>query len=95
MLVQNGDRLILIDTGMGDKQDAKFFSHYFMNGDDTLEKSLAKYGFTKDDITLMYFNHLHFDHCGGCIVREGDKLVPAFKTPHSGTIKFTGNGYGA
>ena len=79
MLVQNGDRLILIDTGMGDKQDAKFFSHYFMNGDDTLEKSLAKYGFTKDDITDVFLTHLHFDHCGGSIVREGDKLVPAFK----------------
>lgn len=79
MLVEDGDRLILIDNGMGDKQDAKFFGHYYMHGDDTLEKSLAKYGFTKDDITDVFLTHLHFDHCGGSIVREGDTLVPAFK----------------
>lgn len=79
MLVEDGNRLILIDNGMGDKQDAKFFSHYYMHGDDTLEKSLAKYGFSKDDITDVFLTHLHFDHCGGSIIREGDKLVPAFK----------------
>ena len=79
LLVQDGNRLILIDTGNGDKQDAKFFSHYYLHGDDTLHSSLAKHGFTPDDITDVFLTHLHFDHCGGAIVREGDKLVPAFK----------------
>lgn len=79
LLIEDGDRLILVDNGNGDKQDAKFFSHYYLHGDDTLEKSLAKYGFKKEDITDVFLTHLHFDHCGGSIVREGNKLVPAFK----------------
>jgi len=79
LLIEDGDRLILVDNGNGDKQDAKFFSHYYLHGDDTLEKSLAKYGFHKEDITDVFLTHLHFDHCGGSIVREGDKLVPAFR----------------
>ena len=79
LLVQDGDRLVLIDNGMGDKQDAKFFGHYYLHGDDTLDKSLAKHGFTKDDITDVILTHLHFDHCGGSIVRVGEKLMPAFK----------------
>ena len=78
LLIEDGDRLILVDNGNGDKQDAKFFSHYHLHGDDTLEKSLAKYGFTKDDITDVFLTHLHFDHCGGSIKREGDKLMPNF-----------------
>jgi glyoxylase-like metal-dependent hydrolase (beta-lactamase superfamily II) len=79
LLIEDEGRLILIDTGMGDKQDAKFFGHYYLHGDDTLDKSLAQHGFSKDDITDVFLTHLHFDHCGGSIVREGDKLVPAFK----------------
>ncbi|MEO5592888.1 MAG: MBL fold metallo-hydrolase [Chitinophagaceae bacterium] len=79
LLIEDGNRLILIDTGNGDKQDAKFFSHYYLYGDDTLNKSLAKHGFTSDDITDVFLTHLHFDHCGGAIVRAGDKLFPAFK----------------
>ena len=79
LLIEDEGRLILIDNGMGDKQDAKFFGHYYLHGDDTLDKSLAQHGFTKDDITDVFLTHLHFDHCGGSIVREGDKLVPAFK----------------
>ena len=79
LLVEDGDRLILIDNGNGDKQDEKFFSHYYLHGDDTLDKSLAKYGFHRDDITDAFLTHLHFDHCGGSIVRENGKLVPAFK----------------
>ncbi|MEP6927540.1 MAG: MBL fold metallo-hydrolase [Ginsengibacter sp.] len=79
MLIQDNNRLILIDNGMGDKQDEKFFSHYFLNGDDTLEKSLAKYGFKKDDITDVFLTHLHFDHCGGSIEKDGDKLITAFR----------------
>jgi len=79
LLIQEGDRLILVDNGNGDKQDAKFFSHYYLHGDDTLEKSLAKHGFTSNDITDVFLTHLHFDHCGGAIKRAGDKLIPAFK----------------
>jgi glyoxylase-like metal-dependent hydrolase (beta-lactamase superfamily II) len=85
MLIEDDNRLILIDNGMGTKQDEKFFSHYFLNGNDTLEKSLANYGFKKEDITDVFLTHLHFDHCGGSIERSGDtrggqagKLVPAF-----------------
>ncbi len=86
LLIEDGNKLILVDNGMGDKQDAKFFSYYYLHGDDTLDKSLAKYGFHRDDITDVFLTHLHFDHCGGSIIREGDlpngqagKLVPAFK----------------
>ncbi len=79
LLIEDGNRLILVDNGNGDKQDAKFWSHYHLHGDDTLEKSLVKYGFTKDDITDVFLTHLHFDHCGGSIKYEGDKLVPNFK----------------
>jgi glyoxylase-like metal-dependent hydrolase (beta-lactamase superfamily II) len=79
LLIEDGGKLILIDNGLGDKQDAKFFSHYFLNGDDSLDKSLAKYGFGKDDITDVILTHLHFDHCGGSIDRVNGKLVPAFK----------------
>ncbi len=79
LLIEDGGRLILVDNGNGDKQDAKFFSHYYLHGDDTLDKSLAKYGFHRDDITDAFLTHLHFDHCGGSISREGDKLVPTFK----------------
>jgi len=79
LLIEEGNKLILIDNGLGDKQDAKFFGHYHLNGDDSLDRSLAKHGFNKDDITDVILTHLHFDHCGGSIKREGDKLVPAFK----------------
>ncbi len=79
LLVEHDKRLILIDNGMGNKQDEKFFGHYYLNGDDTLDKSLAKHGFTKDDITDVFLTHLHFDHCGGSIKRVNDKLLPAFK----------------
>ena len=79
LLIEDGNRLILVDNGNGDKQDAKFFSHYHLHGDDTLDKSLAKYGFHRDDITDVILTHLHFDHCGGTIRRDGDRLVPNFK----------------
>lgn len=79
LLIEDGSRLILVDNGMGDKQDAKFFGHYFLHGEDTLDLSLAKYGFHRDDITDVFLTHLHFDHCGGSIKREADRLVPAFK----------------
>lgn len=78
LLIEHGNYKILIDTGMGTKQDDKFFSYYHPHGEDTLEKSLAKHGFTPDDITDVFLTHLHFDHCGGAIKRDGDKLLPAF-----------------
>jgi glyoxylase-like metal-dependent hydrolase (beta-lactamase superfamily II) len=79
LLIEDGERLILVDNGNGNKQDEKFFSHYYLHGDDTLEKSLSKYGFHPDDITDVILSHLHFDHCGGSIIRKGDQLIPAFK----------------
>ncbi len=78
MLIEDGNKLILIDCGLGNKQDEKFFSHYEPHGEDTLTKSLNKLGFTESDITDVLLTHLHFDHCGGAIKREGDKLIPAF-----------------
>ena len=78
LLIEDGNRLILVDNGMGDKQDAKFFGHYHMHGNDTLDGSLARHGFHRNDITDIILTHLHFDHCGGSIVRRGDSLVPAF-----------------
>lgn len=79
LLIEDGNRLILVDTGVGNKQDAKFFSHYYLHGTDTLDKSLAKYGFHRNDITDVFLTHLHFDHVGGAIVIEDNKMVPAFK----------------
>src|SRR6185437_8753238 len=79
MLVEDEGRLILIDNGMGSKQGEKFFGYYFLNGEETLDKSLAKHGFSKEDITDVFLTHLHFDHCGGSIKKIDDKLVPAFK----------------
>jgi glyoxylase-like metal-dependent hydrolase (beta-lactamase superfamily II) len=78
LLIEHNDRLILIDNGMGDKQDDKFFSYYHPHGEDTVESSLAKVGYRPADITDVFLTHLHFDHCGGSIKREGDQLVPAF-----------------
>ena len=79
MLIEAEDRLILVDTGMGNKQSEKFFGYYYLHGDDNLEKSLAAHGFKKDDITDVFLTHLHFDHVGGAIIKEGDALIPAFK----------------
>lgn len=78
LLIEDGAKLILIDTGLGDKQSEKFFGHYYIHGDNSIDKSLAKYGFNREDITDVILTHLHFDHCGGAIVREGEKLRPSF-----------------
>lgn len=78
LLIEDGDRLILVDNGVGDKQDAKFFGHYHLHGPDTLAGSLREHGFHLRDITDVILTHLHFDHCGGSVVREGDRLLPAF-----------------
>jgi glyoxylase-like metal-dependent hydrolase (beta-lactamase superfamily II) len=79
LLVEDNDRLILIDTGIGNKQDERFFSHYYLHGDATLDSSLAALGFHHDDITDVFLTHLHFDHVGGAVIRNGDNLIPAFK----------------
>jgi glyoxylase-like metal-dependent hydrolase (beta-lactamase superfamily II) len=79
LLIEEGNQLILVDTGIGNKQDEKFFSHYYLHGDDTIEKSLAQLGFGTADITDVFLTHLHFDHVGGAVVRENEKLIPAFK----------------
>ncbi|HWZ04730.1 MAG TPA: MBL fold metallo-hydrolase [Mucilaginibacter sp.] len=79
LLVEDEGRLILIDTGIGNKQDDRFFSHYYLHGDASLDKSFAKLGFHRNDITDVFLTHLHFDHVGGAVVREGEKLTPAFK----------------
>lgn len=81
MLIEEGDRLILIDAGIGDKQSEKFFSHYYMNGNDSLAGNLAKLGFSKDDITDVFLTHLHFDHCGGAIQWNKSRtgFEPVFK----------------
>ena len=80
LLIEDGDRLILIDTGMGDKQDEKFFSHYYRSGNATLLSSLKSKGFSPSDITDVFLTHLHFDHCGGGTVWNNDrtKVSPLF-----------------
>ncbi|MDP4131079.1 MAG: MBL fold metallo-hydrolase [Bacteroidota bacterium] len=78
LLIEDGNRLILVDNGIGDKQDARFFSHYYLHGNERLDDSLKKKGFRKEDVTDVFLTHLHFDHCGGSIVRSGDRLIPAF-----------------
>mgnify|MGYP005840523737 CR=1 FL=1 len=80
LLIDDGEHVILIDNGIGDKQDEKFLKHYYLNGEETLKSSLQKHGYTTDDITDMVLTHLHFDHCGGSIeYNENQVLVPAFK----------------
>ncbi len=80
MLIVDGDRKILIDSGVGDKQDDKFFGHYYLNGDETLEKSLNKIGYSVDDITDNILTHLHFDHVGGSVkYNDNNELEPTFK----------------
>ena len=81
LLIEDGDRLILIDTGMGNKQSDKFFGYYSLWGTHSLDKSLAKFGFHRDDITDVFMTHLHFDHCGGSIQWNKDRTgyEPAFK----------------
>ncbi len=80
MLIEDGRQLILIDTGLGNKQDEKFFSRYEPHGDASLEKSINALGYSFDDITDVLLSHLHFDHCGGAIKRDTNgTLVPAFK----------------
>ena len=81
LLIEDENRLILIDTGMGDKQSDKFYSYYHLWGNDNIDKSLAANGFHRDDITDVFMTHLHFDHCGGSVQYNKDRTIlePAFK----------------
>lgn len=81
LLIEDGNRLILIDTGIGNKQSDKFLSYYYLWGDHSLDKSLASHGFHRDDITDVFMTHLHFDHCGGSVQwnKERTGYEPAFK----------------
>jgi len=81
LLIEDGKRLILIDTGLGNKQSDKFFGYYHRWGEHTLDGSLTKLGFHRDDITDVFMTHLHFDHCGGSIQWNKNRTgyEPAFK----------------
>jgi glyoxylase-like metal-dependent hydrolase (beta-lactamase superfamily II) len=89
LLIEDGDKLILIDTGLGHKQSEKFFSYYYRWGNHSLDKSLAEHGFHRDDITDVFMTHLHFDHCGGSVQWNKDKtgFEPAFKNARFWTNK--------
>jgi glyoxylase-like metal-dependent hydrolase (beta-lactamase superfamily II) len=81
LLIEDGNQLILVDTGIGNKQSDKFFSHYFLHGEDSLNRNLQKLGFSKKDVTDVFLTHLHFDHCGGAIEWNDSKSAyrPAFE----------------
>jgi glyoxylase-like metal-dependent hydrolase (beta-lactamase superfamily II) len=81
LLIEDGNRLILVDNGMGNKQDEKFFGHYYLHGNYSLEQSLADKGFGLEDITDVFLTHLHFDHCGGSIIKNkhNNLFEPTFK----------------
>ncbi len=81
LLIEDGKRLILVDTGMGNKQSDKFYGYYYLWGNDSIDASLKKYGFHRNDITDVFMTHLHFDHCGGSVQWNKDRTgyEPAFK----------------
>jgi glyoxylase-like metal-dependent hydrolase (beta-lactamase superfamily II) len=89
LLIEDGKKLILIDTGLGNKQSEKFFSYYFRWGNHTIDKSLKEHGFHRNDITDVFMTHLHFDHCGGSVQWNKDHTgyEPAFKNAKFWTNK--------
>jgi glyoxylase-like metal-dependent hydrolase (beta-lactamase superfamily II) len=89
MLIEDGNRLMLIDNGIGEKQSEKFFSHYYLHGSATLEDSIKRLGFGLDQITDVFLTHLHFDHCGGGIKwnRDKTKFEATFKNANYWTNK--------
>src|SRR5437870_6493167 len=78
LLIEDDDRLILIDTGIGDKQDEKFYRHYFLSETKDLRALIKEKGYSPENITDVFLTHLHFDHCGGAIIKEGNNLITAF-----------------
>jgi glyoxylase-like metal-dependent hydrolase (beta-lactamase superfamily II) len=78
LLIEDGNQLILVDNGIGSKQDEKFLSHYYLHGEDSLVKSIYRAGYKESDITDMFMTHLHFDHCGGGVERKSDKFALTF-----------------
>lgn len=78
LLIEDGNKLILIDNGIGDKQSPEFFKHYYLHGNDTLTGSIKNAGYSPSDVTDMFLTHLHFDHCGGGVKKEGDKFSLVF-----------------
>ena len=89
LLIEDNNRLILIDTGMGNKQSEKFFGYYSLWGTHSMDRSLAKHGFSRDDVTDVFMTHLHFDHCGGSVQWNKDKTgyEPAFRNAKFWTNK--------
>jgi glyoxylase-like metal-dependent hydrolase (beta-lactamase superfamily II) len=87
LLIEDGNRLVLVDTGIGNKQSEKFFSHYYLHGDASLDSSLAKLGFHRNDITDVFLTHLHFDHCGGAI--ELDSASGQFRPAFANAVYWT------
>ena len=89
LLIEQENKIILIDTGIGDKQSDNFFKHYYLHGDDTLQKSINSLGFSSDQITDVILTHLHFDHCGGSVIhdKEKNKYELAFKNANFWTSK--------
>ncbi len=79
LLIEDGDKLTLIDNGFGDKQESKFTNYYYLHGDDSLVPSIKKAGFSPDDVTDVFLTHLHFDHCGGGVRLENGKPILTFK----------------
>lgn len=80
LLIEDGNKLILVDAGIGDKQSEKFFLHYYLHGNDSLLGNLKQLGFSPNDITDVFLTHLHFDHCGGAIQRIGEnQYAPVFQ----------------
>lgn len=78
LLYEQNDRLLLVDTGIGNKQDAKFFGHYDLQGDNDLTASIQKAGYLPTDVSDILLTHLHFDHVGGAVRRDGEQLIPVF-----------------
>ena len=83
LLIEDGNRLILIDAGMGNKQEDRFFRHFGLYGNDSLDESIKKAGFARTDITDVFLTHLHFDHCGGAVRWNENKTAYELSFPNA------------
>jgi glyoxylase-like metal-dependent hydrolase (beta-lactamase superfamily II) len=83
LLIEDGNRLILIDAGMGNKQEDRFFRHFGLYGNDSLDESIKKAGFDRTDITDVFLTHLHFDHCGGAVRWNENKTAYELSFPNA------------